>query len=1103
MGNEFFCKKNLLLLLEELKTTHFCTSMVEEAILPFFLLAHAGSENKRGVFLLLPDSALAEKTAKSTEKWGDLLGLFPSIRILPDGIAGGKSLTDAEIPRASIFHELLEKPPAILLASASGALSPAPKPASMREETFLLRPGTTFPMEKLLEKLVALDYDDEPEVTLRGEFARRGGILDVFSPAEEYPCRIEFWGDEIDSIRFFSPENQLSIKKADSCRIVPRSGSHTVKEGEEAGDLTDYLALWDPVILYAYPGRTEKMLESFFAGPLLKKWEFYREKGIFKDPLLLLDAVESSDYPDALPSPLFPASKHILEHFPAETGENALELIRLLSTELIRQLHKEKCKLFFAGESRRDVESLKEYIKDTLSFLPEKTPCFQANIPCGLYAPGHHFALFSEHELFASPSRLTRSKVLPDREEKQKKFRALTEDDPLEAFQGDLEEGDLAVHINYGICRYRGLKLVEGSAGAFEALELEFEDDKIMHVPISQAHCISRYIGGSTSSGKAKLSRLGTSRWSKLKLDAASAVRTLAMDMLKLHAARTSHAGSSFPKDDLQQQLFEKAFPFTETPDQLKAAEEIKRDMESPRPMDRLLCGDVGYGKTEVAMRAVFKCVMAGKQAAILVPTTVLAQQHFVNFQERFASYPVIVEALSRFRTAAEQKEILKRAASGRADIIIGTHRLLQEDVVFKDLGLVVVDEEQRFGVLHKEKLKKLRSCVDVLTMTATPIPRTLYFSMSGMRDLSTILSAPVRRLPVQTIVSPDEDAVIAGAIARELQRKGQVYFLHNRVGSIEKAASRIRALVPEARIGIGHGQMKEHELEEVMGKFLDGKIDVFVCTTIIESGIDVPNANTILIDHADRLGLAELYQLRGRVGRWNRQAYAYLLLPKSALLSGSARERLAAIRKYTHLGSGFKLALRDLEIRGAGNILGAEQSGHINAIGFDLYCQLLRTISRQMKGERVEAHHECDLVIDFVEYCVKPTHKERVAAAFPEEYIPAGRLRLHAYKELAQLSSREALERCRKNLEDRFGKLPKEAENLFTCHAIRTFGVEKKFDSISCVQGKLVVQKGSQILKARGKFPVIPDTLEPETRLAFLRLILERDYDIPGPGEE
>ena len=1099
MENEFSCKKDLLSLLEELKKEENGFSMVEESILPFFLLAHGGSRNNRGVFLLLPDSALAEKTAKSTEKWGELLGLYPSIRILPDGFAGGKSLTDAEIPRAAVFHELLENPPTILLASASGALSPAPKPASMKEETILLKSGETFPMEELLEKLVTLDYDDEVEVTLRGEFARRGGILDVFSPAEDYPVRIEFWGDEIDSLRLFSPETQLSTGKTDSYRIVLRSGSRTGKEGEEPGDLTDYLALWKPLLLYAYPDRTEKMLQSFFADTLLKKWQFHREKGIFKNPLLLLSPEESPDYPNAAVSPLFPASKHILEHFPEEVNTNAIDLIRQLSTELIRQLHKENCAIFFAGESPRDLESLREYMKDSLSFLPPETPAFQANIPCGLYAPGHHFALFSEHELFSSPSRLSRPKVLPDKEERRKKFRTLTEDDPVEAFQSDLEEGDLAVHINYGICRYHGLKLMESASGSFEALELEFEDDKFIHVPISQAHCVSRYIGGS-SGARARLSRLGSRNWSKLKLEAAGAVRTLAMDMLQLHAARTANTGCAFPGDDLQQQLFEKSFPFTETADQLKAVEEIKRDMESLRPMDRLLCGDVGYGKTEVAMRAVFKCVMAGKQAAILVPTTVLAQQHHVNFLERFSSYPVMVESLSRFRTPGEQKEILKRIASGRVDIVIGTHRLLQEDVIFKDLGLVIVDEEQRFGVLHKEKLKHLRASVDVLTMTATPIPRTLYFSMSGMRDLSTILSAPVRRLPVQTIVSQDEDAVIAGAIARELQRKGQVYFLHNRVNSIEKAASRIRALVPEARIGIGHGQMKEHELEEVMGNFLDGKIDVFVCTTIIESGIDVPNANTILIDHADRLGLAELYQLRGRVGRWNRQAYAYLLLPKSALLSGNARERLAAIRKYTHLGSGFKLALRDLEIRGAGNILGAEQSGHINAIGFDLYCQLLRTISRQIKGEKVEAHHECDLVIDFVEYCVKPARKEAVAAAFPEKYIPSGRLRLNAYKELAQTTSRQALDRCRENLIDRFGPLPREAENLFTCHSIRTFAVEKKFDSVSCVQGKLVVQKGSRILKARGKFPVIPDTLEPETRLSFLRLILERDYNTPLP---
>lgn len=1096
-------KKTLLSLMDSLVSSVSFTERgsapcsfapVDADLIPLFVLSTFYRMRKEnipgGLFLEVPGFALAERTEKALLLWGKLLQKTPVCAVLPDGISCGKSLAEAEIPRATVLHDILHDPPDILIASTSALLSPAPLPDRMEETSFTIRKGMTLNMEEFLQRLVKMDYDDEPEVNIRGEFARRGGIIDLFSPAEKEPVRIEFWGDTLDSIRFFSPESQLSTgKEAEEYIIVLRSGSAAGETKENTGDLTCYLEKWKPFHVCAYPGKCRETLVKFFPEESIEKWESFSFSGDLKNILLLLDDVESASYANVQTSRIFPASKHILHMIPEGAEENAAELVSQISANLIRQLLESSFDIFISGSTESDESSLQQYLHTSLPDVEKKIHCIGATLPCGIFAPEDRFAIFTQQELFASLRRLANLKTLPERE--STRFRDMVTSTDEEAFTGELEDGDYAVHINYGICLYHGLVLVEEKECSYEALELEFDDDTIIHVPVSQAHCVTRYIG--STKGGVRLSRIGTSRWNKLKLEAASSVRILAMDMLKLHASRCHASGMAFPVDDLQQQLFEKAFPYTETPDQLKAAEEIKRDMEDDRPMDRLLCGDVGYGKTEVAMRAVFKCVMAGRQAAILVPTTVLAQQHYYNFLDRFAGYPVLIDTLSRFKNAKQQEETIERLAGGKVDIIIGTHRLLQNDVKFKDLGLVIVDEEQRFGVTHKEKLKHFRSTVDVLTMTATPIPRTLYFSMSGMRDLSTIMSPPVRRLPVQTIVCQDEDNVIKSAVARELQRSGQVYFLYNRVGSIEKAAERIRLLVPEAKIGIGHGQMEEKELEKVMGRFIEGKIDVLICTTIIESGIDVPNANTIIIDRADRLGLAELYQLRGRVGRWNRQAYAFLLLPKSMILTGTARERIAAIRKYTHLGSGFKLALRDLEIRGAGNILGAEQSGHINAIGFHLYCQLLKMVTSQMQGIKVKEKRECDLFIDFVDYCVKAS-PGKVAAAFPREYINSERLRLDFYRRLALAEDQETLDALRHELQDRFGRLPQETENIFLCAEIRVLGISEKIDSISCTDNKVVMQKGPSILRFKGKLPTLPEGLAPEVRLKFLKVVLQRD---------
>ncbi|MGA7273610.1 MAG: transcription-repair coupling factor, partial [Candidatus Udaeobacter sp.] len=611
----------------------------------------------------------------------------------------------------------------------------------------------------------------------------------------------------------------------------------------------------------------------------------------------------------------------------------------------------------------------------------------------------------------------------------------------------ELNEGDLVVHLEHGIGRFLGLfklPVAEGRAPAspaslelrapekaplveIEVLALEFADEAKLYVPLEQAYLVSRYVGAGKKSPP--LSSLGDGKWTRAKIKAAASIFDYAGKILAIQAERQMHPGYAFAPDTKWQAEFERSFPFRETPDQMKAIIDSKIDMERPRPMDRLICGDVGFGKTEVAVRAAFKAVMAGKQVAVLAPTTVLAQQHFEVFRQRMLDYPVRIEMLSRFRSQSEQKKVLQLLREGGVDIVIGTHRLISGDVVFKDLGLVVIDEEQRFGVLHKEKFKELFKLVDVLTLSATPIPRTLYLSLVGVKDMSTIETPPLNRLPVETVVSAYDERIIRTAIDRELERQGQVFFLHNRVATIERARDRIVHLCPQARVEIGHGQMDADELEAVMARFIAGKTDVLVCTTIIESGLDIPNANTIIIDRADQFGLADLYQLRGRVGRAEHKAYAYLLLPREMMTIGAARKRISAIKQYSSLGAGFRIAMRDLEIRGAGSILGTAQSGHIVAVGFDLYCQLLKQAVTQLKGEKPRLRLDVDLQLDFVvtneaefvpakktrsgglqsaEALGKSPPLERIPAFIPVAYVSDPALRIRAYRNVAEVTSQE-----------------------------------------------------------------------------------------------
>jgi len=626
-----------------------------------------------------------------------------------------------------------------------------------------------------------------------------------------------------------------------------------------------------------------------------------------------------------------------------------------------------------------------------------------------------------------------------------------------------------------------------------------------LYVPVTEAHLVSKYVGAGQA--RPPLNTLGGARWAKTKAQAEKAVRDLAGDLLSIQAARELQLGHAFAPDSPWQREFEGAFIYEETPDQMRAIQETKADLEKPRPMDRLICGDVGFGKTEVAIRAAFKAVMDGRQVAVLVPTTVLAQQHFNTFRERMADYPVRIELLSRFRTRRQQERVIKDLGSGAVDIVIGTHRLVQDDIGFRELGLVIIDEEQRFGVMQKEKFKLLRKLVDVLTLSATPIPRTLYLALTGARDMSTIETPPQDRLPVETIVTQYDERVIRDAIQRELNRGGQVFFLHNRVMTIETVAKKLKALVPQARMVVGHGQMHSDDLEEVMAEFVNGQADVLLSTTIIESGLDIPNANTIIIDRADRFGLSDLYQLRGRVGRYKHQAYAYLLLPRHAGLLTDARKRISAIKQYSTLGSGFKIAMRDLEIRGAGNLLGAEQSGHITAVGFELYCQLLKQSVSALKDEKVKPRVEVQVRLDFLS--LRPGEdprpvplpgvgasdggrrsKETASAYIPLGYISDSRQRIEVYRKLAQATDRPSLESLRRELRDRFGPTPRAIDLLLLVAELKTLASDRGIAGIETKEDKLMLTRNNDYITLAGKFPRLTKQ-DPKARLSEIKKLM------------
>ena len=992
---------------------------------------------------------------------------FPSHEVDPyRGMAPHVGVTSL---RARALHAIGTGKARVVVASAAALIPRISAPGRLVGAALDLAPGQDVAPTDLAEALTDAGFTREDPADEHGEFAVRGGIVDIFPAGEAQPVRLEFIGDTIESIRRYDPATQRSVESIDQISIVPlqdvlaRASTHrqapdrpgpdraTTTELDRSATVLDYLriATESRIIVSerdeveAHAVKVVDQLRQSYQDSLGRKERAPAPPELFADwadvaqrldqgtHLAALGLDAAADAPaDRSPRPSAPVR---CQPAPAMHGRLADWV-----GEIRKRRDEGETTLFVAataGRAERTIELLKEYEVFAVTVDRAEDARYAAVLVStgalsqGFRLPAAGLQIYAETDVFEEERRA------PERRRSAAK-----------AFLSDLRDlklGDLVVHVDHGIGMFVGLKQIGVTTDAAqEFLELRYAGDDKLFVPVERLDLVQKFTGAA----RPPLDRLGGASWERAKSRVKKAMRDMAEELLKLYAARKAVPGYAFSPDSHWQQEFEGAFEYDLTPDQKTAVADIKRDMESPTPMDRLLCGDVGYGKTEVAMRAAFKAVMDGKQAAFLAPTTVLAFQHQKTLRERFAGFPVRIEMVSRFRTKAEQKDALTDLAAGKVDIIVGTHRLLSKDVAFRDLGLLVVDEEQRFGVGHKEKIKQLRKKVDVLTLTATPIPRTLNMSLIGIRDMSIIETPPKDRLSIQTNVVKFDPQVIARAIRTEMERGGQVFVVHNRVESIFSIGALIQRLVPEARVVVGHGQMQEDELERAMLDFVARKFDVLLATTIVENGLDIPNANTIIINRADRYGLSQLYQLRGRVGRSDRPAYAYLLIPPEDNLSPVAKKRLAAIKEFSDLGSGFRVAALDLEIRGAGNLLGGEQSGHIEALGFEMYMKLLEQTVRELKGEDLEDD-------------VRATVNLRIDLRIDAEYVPDMNQRLMLYRKVAAARRDEDIDRVLEEAADRYGPLPDSVLNLADYGRIRVMADRLAIDTIDR-EGRVVVIK-------------------------------------------
>jgi transcription-repair coupling factor (superfamily II helicase) len=1040
----------------------------------------------------------------------DLTGAIPADRVLrlpAHDVLPFENLSphpDIQEQRAKTLWKIATGEASIVVAPVEAAamkLFPAPFYAGLAQ---VLRRGEEVDVETLLTHLTSIGYTRMDMVEMPGQFTRRGGILDVYSPEADRPVRFEFFGDEIESIRKFDPETQRSAAPLDEARLLPLTETpvterllaavHTRLSGARVASTDDPELMEEAIAaggVSVFPGweffasvsgatgtlldlfprsvllveepamiknqidrwwnKVEQRHERSSIGSLITPADIYLRPEILQAKLAShpgldidqLGAVDVLDQDETLGEIEFASRPTLRFHgsIPA-----LIEQIRNLMNQDVRTLLVAPNQ----GEVERLANLLREYevpyrlgsriphagsenLYDESSYLAGdmRTPVIlRTALASGVSLPDARLVLFGAQDFFDDADVTARPAP------KKSKTAAFVSD-----FR-DLAVGDYVVHVEHGIARYQGLREIEQDGVSLEFMILEFAEGARLYVPLTRLDLIQKY--RSTEAGPAPvLNRLGSQQWAKTKARVRKAMQDMADELLKLYAQRKAAQGHAFPPDNEFQREFEDAFDFTETDDQISAIADIKRDMESTLPMDRLLVGDVGYGKTEVAMRAAFKAVQDGRQVAVLTPTTVLSFQHFETFKSRFRQFPITVEMISRFRTQKEQKLILEQVENGRVDILIGTHRLLSKDIEFQNLGLLVVDEEQRFGVRHKERLKQMRREIDVLAMSATPIPRTLHMSMVGLRDMSVIETPPRDRMAIQTVVAKFDEKLIRSAVEVEMERGGQTYFVHNRVETIYEIAAKIQELVPAARIAVGHGQMGENDLEKAMLAFMHHEYDVLVATTIIENGLDIPLANTIVVNRADRHGLSELYQLRGRVGRSNRRAYAYLLIPPEQELTEVARRRLAALKEFSDLGAGFKIAALDLELRGAGNLLGGEQSGHIEAVGFEMYTSMLEEAVSKLKGEERVERPSVQMSLG-------------IALRIDESYIAEENQRLRMYKRIAGIDGDRALEEVRAELQDRYGPLPTSVEHLLQaarlrieCEKIGVAQVDRKRDQL------------------------------------------------------
>lgn len=1060
------------------------------------------------------------------------LHLFPSWEVLPfeklsphpDNLAG----------RLEGLYKLVEEPAPVLIGAPAALMQKViPKEALKRSYLYLVA-GQDVSRDTLLEHLVQWGFQNVPLVEDRGDFAVRGGIIDLFSPGYRRPVRLEFDGECLESIREFSSASQRSERSLEELLLLPVKEFSLKRAGIESA-----LRRLDQRAAELEMDRREKnnLLESLrdgIASPGMELWVpyFYPQLVSFfsylpRETLIWLDGAVRVE-----------AEAERFGQLAWERNEKAKEERRLVppaealylnehewgeALEPFSQVHGESLRVMasteHAAQSTLNVESfltgdvrhetLVQGKEATLAPFAERLKTWQGD-RVFLVAPtradaGRLGELLSHYDLEipildeplglllarAEPTRaivrghLSEGFRLPEAHvvlmtfdeifgTRKRQPSAATKSHPSHFLTSlsELKQNDFVVHLDHGIGIYRGLKFLSVAGVEGEFLHLEYEAGDRLYLPVDRINMVQKYIGG--DGAQPTLDRLGGTTWEKIKAKTRKAIFAMAEELVQLYAVREARAGNAFAPPDSLYQEFEAAFEFEETPDQQRAIDETLADMQRKKPMDRLVCGDVGYGKTEVAMRAAFLAVEGGRQVAVLAPTTILAEQHLQTFRHRFRNHPVRIEMVSRFLTGKETQQVLEGLAKGRVDIVIGTHRLLQKDVEFKDLGLVVIDEEHRFGVVHKERLKKLRQLVDVVSLTATPIPRTLHMSLVGIRDLSIIETPPLDRLAIQTYVTRYDERLIRDAILRELERGGQVFFLHNRVETIDRLAAKLADLIPEAKIAVAHGQMRPKELEKVMLDFLENKTQVLVCSAIIESGLDFPNANTIIINRADKFGLAQLYQLRGRVGRSHRHAYAYLLIPGEKAITPDAERRLRALQELDGLGGGFKLALHDLEIRGAGNLLGEQQSGQITAIGFELYTEMMEQAVRELKGEVMAPE-------------VEPEIRLGIPAYFPADYIPDANQRLLFYKRLASLRNPEEREELREEIKDRFGAYGTTVENLFLVMDLRRVLKEVLVQQISVSDGRVFllfhpespvkVEKLLQLIKEPGtRFRLAPD---------------------------